>query len=258
MNLNKLFNDFAKDLASRTSFLTEDSVRYLFYSEMLKQDPITDHYVMEVPFEMMRNTSFPYCLKTVQVSQPNTLTSSPSGKWLQELDMLYDVTNKSTLSEDINDQNDDAKNPIICIEVKFHRKSGLSTNRPEPEAAGRILNDMRRLQLLQPTADHSIIRLFVYVTDDDMHNYLSAVNRSTGSFNPSFRIPLSQFYKNGGPFPVTLPPTMPPSFYTQANHSFNPASPFTISANMVFSRSIYTVCPVFLNGNCHISIFEIL
>ena len=253
MNLNQLFNDFANALASRTSFLTEDSVRYLFLSEMLKQDSITDHYVMEVPFEMMRSPGLPYCLKTVQVSQPNTLNSLPSGKWLQELDMLYDVTNNSTLIG----KNDDTKDSIICVEVKFHRKGGLSTTRPKPEEAGRILNDMRRLQLLQPTAGHSIIRLFVYVTDDDMHNYLSAVNSYTGSINQSFRIPLSQFYQNGGTLSVTQPP-MPPSFYTQANHSFNPASPFTISANMVFSRSIYTVCPVFMNGNCHISIYELL
>lgn len=238
MNLNRLYNSFASELANCAKYLTEDSVRYLFYSCMLQQDSNTNHYVMEVPYEMMR---YPGKV-SVLLSQPNSLITSSSGRWLQELDMLYD----------------DVKNTTICVEVKFHRKGGLPSSFAHTDAAGRMINDMRRLHLIKSASGSSVIKLFVYVTDDEMHNYLSASQNVSSVINPEYRQALSKFYLNGGSFSCSCPP-MPNTFFAQANHSFNPHTSFSITANRVFSKSVKSLsCSVLLNGNCHISVFAIM
>lgn len=233
MNTKTLFADFTATLSSRRSFLTEDSVRYMFFSCMQKQDKIMDHYVMELPYESLR---YPNGYKA-HILVPNSLHTSSSGKWRQELDMYYD----------------DALETTMCIEVKFHRKGGLPSSFAHTDAAGRIINDMRRLQLLQPNAGKTITRLFVYVADDDMHNYLNGMGKTS-----VYRSSLSSFYNRGGTLSVNQS-YVPDRFFTQANHSFNPKSSFAITAKKVFFKSIHNpLCPVFLHGNCHVSIYEII
>lgn len=238
MNLNQLFNDFAQVLASRTTFLTEDSVRYIFYSCMMKQDGDTEHYILEAPYEKMKTG-----LKNVIVTHPNNLIKSPKGKLFQQLDLLY---------------HDPGKDETICVEVKFHRNGGATSTFAHTDAAGQIINDIRRLSLLQPVPGKKITRLFVYVTDDEMHNYLLCTSSASGLINPAFRKLLSQFYQHGGPYAVQMPPAAPKTFFEQANLSFSPKTAFSVSAKKIFARSFHNpACPVLLNGNCHISVYEI-
>ena len=167
---------------------------------------------------------------------------STGKKLRQELDLYYD----------------DGQGEIICIEFKFHRTGCVSSTFAHTDAAGRIINDLRRLQLIQASSNVPIKRLLVYVTDDEMHNYLA--NTAHSSQNKKYRTALSSFYQNGSLLcPVSsVPKIFPTTFYDCANSSFNGTSTINISAVKVFDQSFSNPsCPSLLNGNCHISIFEI-
>ena len=58
-------------------------------------------------------------------------------------------------------------NECLSIEIKFHRKATKSTL-PHTAEAGDIFNDLLRLSCLCPSR-----RLFLYVTDCDMNQYLN-------------------------------------------------------------------------------------
>ena len=98
-------------------------------------------------------------------------------------------------------------------------------------------------------------RLFVYVTDNDMDNYL--LNKSHRSYKyANYRKNLANFYQNGGLFVCNA--NIPHDFLAKASKSQPNNDLIFVVANKLFSKSIATTCSSFATGNpnCHISIFE--
>jgi len=62
-----------------------------------------------------------------------------------------------------------------------------------PNKAGELFNDLKRLELINL---NGVRRIFVYVTDDEMHKYLSGGRR--GIHNSALNEMLGKFY-NGNP-----------------------------------------------------------
>lgn len=237
MDINRVIFDFCKLLTGRTSYLTEDSVRYYLFSCMLNQDPELNHYIMELPYNMMTQ----FTNGSVKVST-ETLKSS-DGIIRQELDLLYDGVND-----------------IVCIEIKFHRHADVLQVKKKSayahtDAAGRIINDMRRLSIISSGVERKIRRLFVYLTDDEMNDYLS--NNKGSKENEQYRKELASFYFSGGTFDCEK--DKPNTFIKSANTSFKAnQGPLAISAmKLLFITAIGIKCPSFQNGNSYISLFEI-
>lgn len=221
MNLNQLFCDFANGILSRTHHLTEDSIRYYFFNCMLRQDIDLNHYVLEFPYTSMKAENS----GVVQINSISSLKKSSKGL-RQEMDLYYE------------------DNEIICAEFKFHRGKGKSTAR-----AGELFNDMRRLQLVSSPNKH-IHRLFVYVTDDEMHNYL--LWKSLKQSISTYRADLKDFYSSGGKFHYAGP-AGEDTFYDNANKSFCSKDSIDVTVSLLFCLSSTHK----LLKNCHISIFDI-
>lgn len=240
MDINRVIFDFSVLLTNRTNYLTEDSVRYCLFSCMLRQDGEIDHYTMEMPYYLMKQ------LTNERVIASTETLKAPSGIVRQELDLLYD----------------DGENDIICIEIKFHRHVDLQQRKKESayahtDAAGRIINDMRRLALIKAGKDRVVRRLFIYVTDDEMNNYLS--NNNGPKENEQYRKGLAAFYLNGGTFDCKSNGGTPKTFVEAANSSFNAVqAPFTVTTTKLLNITACQLnCSSFQNGNCYISLFEI-
>lgn len=181
MDFSKLLVDLSSSLASRSGILTEDTVRYYLYHHMLFQDPDLNHYTLELPYDSIRKGLCPN-VRLVENHGLKTTTSSnhnkkSEGKLNQELDMYYDNGFEQ-----------------ICVEVKFHRHAGNGSDFAHTMAAGQLINDFRRLQLLRPAGEGQNFKsVMFYVTDNEMHNYLMNI----GS-NPSlYRGALSKLYNEG-------------------------------------------------------------
>lgn len=147
MNIHQLFADFCGELVKRTNLLTEDNIRYYWFAKMLNQDNVLDHYCLEAPYS----------------------TWIPQNQSMQrkQLDMYY------------NDGNKD----VHFVEMKFYRKvKGSSLTMTED--AGKLINDMCRLNTIPSSLGR---RLFLFVTDDCMENYLCLNTRTSNSGNLPFR-----------------------------------------------------------------------
>lgn len=237
MDLESIYDVFAKKLAKRKEILTEDSIRYIFYSCMQGRDSIFDHYVMELPYEMLVKQE----IESIQIEKDNGLHSTPSGRLNQELDMLYD----------------DSKGNAICIEIKFHRAGGLHSSYAHTDAAGRIINDIRRLQLIQSRNCEELHRLFVYVTDDEMHDYLSNAQEKCSDY----RKRLSKLYQlpKGEVFSFKCKDDDPITFINSAKSSFSRLDAYTITVKKVFIRHcVNSSCKSLHNGEYHVMIYEVL
>ena len=150
MNIHQLFADFYGELVKRTNLLTEDNIRYYWFSQMLKQDQVLDHYCLEAPYS----------------------TWVPSNQAMQrkQLDMYYNGGN-----EDVH-----------FAEMKFYRKVDGSTL-TMTEDAGKLINDMYRVNTIPSSSGR---RMFLFVTDDCMENYLCLNTRTSNSGNLPFRLHL--------------------------------------------------------------------
>lgn len=152
MNLNQLFFDFCRELGVRKHLLTEDNIRYYWFAQMLKQDQVLDHYCLEAPYS----------------------TWIPQNQAMQrkQLDLYY------------NDGNKD----VHFVEMKFYRKvKGSSLTMTED--AGKLINDMYRLNTIPSSLGR---RLFLFVTDDCMENYLCLNTRTSNFGNLPFRLHLKE------------------------------------------------------------------
>lgn len=225
MNLNQLFCDFANGILSRTQHLTEDSIRYYFFSCMQRQDLELNHYVMELPYAEMNNKN----TGDVQMNCISSLKKSSKGL-KQELDLYY------------------KSDEIICAEFKFHRGKGRLTAR-----AGEIFNDMRRLQFITSSSVSHIHRLFVYITDEEMHKYF--LKESSTQSISAYRSNLRDFYSRGGHFDYDTS-SGKGTFYNKANESFCSSNSTNINVTSVLLFSLSSYTHKFMN-NCHISIFEV-
>jgi hypothetical protein len=91
----------------------------------------------------------------------------------KELDLMYEDDNE-----------------IWAIEIKFHRHTN-NVAFPHPNSAGAIFDDVQRLPLWTSSVSKPVRRIFLYVTDQEMHNYLSC---AAPSQNCVYRRELRKFY----------------------------------------------------------------
>ncbi len=84
------------------------------------------------------------------------------------------------------------KDEILAIEIKFHRHT-KDVAFPHPNSAGAIFDDIQRLPLWTSSISKPVRRIFLYVTDQEMHNYLSS---SSPTQNPIYRGELRKFYNS--------------------------------------------------------------
>ena len=240
MKLGKLYDDFSYELSQRRKYLTEDSVRYIFFSCMLDQDKNTNNYILELPYgDIITSFNSNYSIQ-IPVNPPLVQTNN---RYRQELDLYYE-DNKC----------------CYCFEIKFHRKPQKSTS-TKTDNAGSLFNDIHRLQLITSSGEKDVRKFLVYVTDYDMHDYFLP-SESIKNTQKSYRIDLKKFYcltPNDGPQPIYINAT-PGTFNASANKSFSvqkiPAG--GILSNVHF-QDITSKCPPFNNnGGLHIRIYEII
>lgn len=136
------------------------------------------------------------------------------------------------------------------VEIKYHRKGDSTLTLTEN--AGKIINDMYRLNTISKKGH----RLFLFVTDDCMENYLCLNTRTSNSGNLPFRHHLKEI--------LTLPlgqsitvsfkgmPDTPATFVKRANLQTNLGIQFNVK--MLEHRDIKTNS----NLDIHIRLYEIL
>lgn len=220
VNIGKAFKQFCNDLQNRTGIMTEDNIRYYWFDSMLQQDNLLDNYTLEQPY-----AAFPLNIATFSK---------------EELDLLYD---------------DQLYNEYYCFEMKFD-KGPKRTTTAKTSAAGELFNDLQRLQQIQPTINGKTThRLFLYVTDDIMHNYFISGRQQEKSFGRQ----LNDFYNAQVNDPINLNfASAPKSFLNRANNSFknnpNPITQFNL--RLLHYRDFSLVCSSF-NGKCHVRLYEI-
>lgn len=233
MNLNKLFFDFSSQLKNRIGTLTEDSVRYIFFSCMLSQDCDLNHYTLELPFEMMDGIQTPLIINKKYLINKRT-------HLVQELDLFYKDNNE-----------------CLCVEFKFHRNPTTSSDYAHTVSAGSVFNDIKRLHLINSNID-SLRKIVVYVTDDEMHNYMSM--GSLAKRNVLYRQDLSAFYSASVGSLCHEPRCAPATFNKAANDSLS-SSPNRITASITKINNDDFANPSCQSlqspGNCHIRIYEI-
>jgi len=68
----------------------------------------------------------------------------------------------------------------VAVEFKYDRAIPSGKNSPRPQKAGKLFNDMRRL--LEFKLQDNALRLFVYLTDDEMAGYMRNVGNNLAEF----------------------------------------------------------------------------
>lgn len=184
MDLQLLLDNFSSELKNRSEHLTEDSVRYYLFACMLRQDPQLNNYMLELPYDDMLKSSD--MSKTLPVYVDSKSLSEDGNKSVSkmELDMCY--YNGSQ---------------CFSIEIKFHRHNTSEHSFPHTMSAGALFNDIRRLGLIHPNPlVKEYTRLFLYVTDQQMHDYLQSNKNNLaedgdekGDFT-TYRMKLKEFY----------------------------------------------------------------
>lgn len=153
-----------------------------------------------------------------------------------------------------------------CIEIKFHRNP-YNQIFAHPDSAGKMFDDMRRLTGWnggdvngKPTR-----YFFLYVTDDEMHRYLSNSSKRKGIYRRN----LADFYglavgaQFKGTFEFAPNGDTPSSFMKRAYYS----APFVLNrldiSNIFLLKRDDIHCPsksmqkTQSNINCHIRLYEI-
>lgn len=238
MNLANVFNDFCTELSNRKCFFSEDNIRFYWFASMLKQDNNLNHYSLEEPYPTLNK---------------------------KELDLMYynSYNNCSDCSDcDVyNDCNDCSE--IWAIEIKFHRHTSDKTF-PHPNSAGAIFDDIQRLPSWTNYSGKPVRYFFLYVTDIEMHKYLS----SAPALNHNYRENLRVFYSspigkvNSLSFGVS---DTPKSFYEKAceSCSANVSSTGVLSfsgINIIAKRDDLQckACSSLQTGECWVRLYEIL
>lgn len=207
IDFQKLMSEFAEDISKRTGLLTEDSVRYYVFKAFLTQDNTLNNYTLELPYDSITfGKENPYHIQLPK----NDGLERRNGKLEQELDLF----------------NSNDGEPI-CMEIKFHRHP-TAVAFPHPQAAGSLFNDLQRLNLFEAAGCKRIHKLFLYVTDEEMNNYLGKGKevKSTNSGKKvettiDYRQELRDFYI-GGIREFQLPKNAPDTFALSSLKSFTP------------------------------------
>lgn len=227
MDINKLFNTFVSELMGRKQ------------EGFLSEDNIRFYWFASMLKQDQNLNHF---------SLEEPYGSNVSGN--KELDLMY--------------EGDDE---LWCFEIKFHRNYKKQTF-AQPQSSGEMFDDIRRLPLWnKANSDKPIRYFFLYVTDDEMHQYLSNSTYRKGQYRPA----LAEFYgmpkgqkfdgtfvdaSNGGDTPIT--------FLKRAFQSTPPQQPkLHISDAVMVNRADVHCDSKSLKEtkgevNCHIRLYEIL
>jgi len=238
MDFDKVFNSFFDDIANSTQILTEDSVRYILFCNMFKQDNDLNNYILELPYD-----------KKYKIFD-NTDLDLLSEDGRKELDLLY-IDNNNKM--------------YYAIEIKFHRPSPSESDKTN--RAGKIFNDLGRLDIIK---GKNIKKFFVYVTDDEMHKYFLSYprgikNTSLNSFFKKWYNPINEFIDTSDVNRFsTSSRDGSDTFFNNANSSFKnkyfSMNSFKINLKLFYSSDSKSNCPSFNRGNAgeiHLRIYEI-
>lgn len=167
MDIKRLLSSFCKEIGRCDHILTEDSVRYAFFACLLKQDPDLNHYILELPYQKMDGQTVPI--------HSDLSDFKDTGKDRLELDMFYWTDNTA-----------------FCFEFKFHRTGDANSAYANPDAAGGVFNDLKRLQTIHSSCNIYLKKIMVYLTDTEMDQYLG--NPQKHYAKTVFRQDLKEFY----------------------------------------------------------------
>ena len=221
MDLELVFKDFCNKLRTRTEFTSEDTVRYYWFASMLEKgiDKTVNHYSLEEPYDSSK------------------LKAKIKGLNRQELDLWY-KNGRRPYNE-------------FAMEIKYHRQS--KSDYAKTSAAGSIFGDLLRLLEFSKLASNDGKRLFLYVTDDVMDEYLGFKKRSKK--NLRYRRLLRKFYELPKDTPCYMAPlntiSAPSSVTESAFASFNDNDAPLINLNI---QLLYC----YDNVNCHVRLYEVL
>ena len=237
MNINALFSKFSSVINGYGNHLTEDTVRYCFFSCMLRQDNCLNHYILELPFAEIDQPLPSHYPITANISKLKKVSNSCR----QEIDLFYD----------------DGKE-CLCVEFKFHRTGQLKSTYAHTDAAGSIFNDLRRLKLIRSSQGKAVRRLLVYVTDTEMDNYFA--QKAPVKQNPLYRNELSDFYLlhtnsfylDGIDAIIDTPIT----FKSSASGSFRTTANFG-SVTKLYEMSFKKPKSSSLKNECFIKVYEV-
>ena len=219
MDLELVFKDFCSQLRTRTEFTSEDTVRYYWFASMLEKgiDKTLNYYSLEEPYDSTK------------------LKAKIKGTNRQELDLWY-KNGRRPFNE-------------FAMEIKYHRQS--KSDYAKTSAAGSIFGDLLRLLEFKKLASKNGKRLFLYVTDDVMDEYLGLKKRSKK--NLRYRILLRKFYELPKDTPCFIAPlntiSAPSSFTESAFASFNDDPIINLNIQLLHYYD---------DVNCHVRLYEVL
>ena len=231
MQLSTLFKYFVEEIKSRSEYLTEDSLRYIFFSCLLRLDPSLNHYIMELPYDMMNGSLSPLYINKKHFISKNGLLE-------QELDLFYHDGNE-----------------CLCIEFKFHRNPERKAAYAHTDAAGSVFNDIKRLHLVN-SKQIPVKKIVVYVTDDEMHNYYT---RNKTAIKSLYRQNLETFYSLPQGQTCGEPISAPKTFVSASNKSIA-SFPSSVLVKKIHNADFINAkcCSLKAPGGCHIRIYEVL
>lgn len=269
MDLQLLLNDFCSELKNRSGNLTEDSVRYYLFACMLRQDPQLNNYMLELPYEDMldsleKQNGLPVYIASETLPKGdlgNESKANGKGNINLELDMCY--YNGSQ---------------CFSVEIKFHRHPDNASAFPHTMSAGSLFNDIRRLEFIQSNPlVKEYARLFLYVTDKQMHDYLlpnengveeKDADKRSNEDNLAYRSMLNRFYslepgtedhfifEDGGD-----PPT-PETFLRAANKSLpgpgKEKGTVDVRLKKVYDSDFLSGSNSLKDGSCHVRLYQVL
>lgn len=254
MDLQLLLDDFCSELKNRSEHLTEDSVRYYLFACMLRQDPQLNNYMLELPYDDMLKSSDMSKRLPVYVDDKRATEQKLKSKSNLELDMCY--YNGSQ---------------CFSIEIKFHRHNNKEHSFPHTMSAGSLFNDIRRLGLIQPNPlvkEYS--RLFLYVTDQQMYDYLSSNKHclvedgdEKGELS-AYRTKLNEFYslKPGkeGRFEFAFADGTHETFIKAADKSFTESKEATVAVRVrkLFDSDFLCKSSSIKDSSCHVRLYSVM
>lgn len=219
MDINKVFDNFCKELKARTEFTSEDTVRYYWFASMLEKgmDKTLNHYSLEEPYNSTK------------------LKAKIKGLNRQEIDLWY-KNGRRPFDE-------------FAMEIKYHREA--KSDFAKTSAAGSIFGDLLRLLEFKKLTSNDGKRLFLYITDDIMDEYLGLKKRSKK--NLRYRGILRKFYELPESTPCFIAPlntiSAPSSFTESAFASFNDDPLINLNIQLLNHYD---------DVNCHVRLYEVL
>ena len=132
----------------RNSVISEDTARYLFYANAIKELNLSHNELLNIQQEISYSNTI-LGLK----NKSNLLKTNKAGNIMSELDSFFDFGNEKS-----------------AIEFKHHReksKNLIKKTIPHSQYAGEVFDDINRLSLI----DKNLHRYFVYIMDNGMMDY---------------------------------------------------------------------------------------